>query len=78
MQALCVFFQRKICNFVPRTIYPLWKNNQSYQSGTCREEKEINDCQPTMEAYLKIAVILDRELMELVRTKKRQMKYPSF
>ena len=29
-----------------------------------------NDCQPTMETYLKIAELLDVELTELVRTKK--------
>lgn len=29
-----------------------------------------NDCQPTMETYLKIAELLDVELTELVRTKR--------
>ena len=29
-----------------------------------------NDCQPTMETYLRIAELLDVELTELVRTKK--------
>ena len=29
-----------------------------------------NDCQPTMETYLRIAKLLDVELTELVRTKK--------
>ena len=37
-----------------------------------------NDCQPTMETFLKIAELLDVELTELVRTKKSQMKHPSF
>ena len=37
-----------------------------------------NDCQPTMETYLKIADLLDVELTELVRTKKSQMEQPSF
>ena len=37
-----------------------------------------NDCQPTMETFLKIAELLDVELIELVRTKKSQMGHPSF
>jgi len=37
-----------------------------------------NDCQPTMETYLKIAELLDVELTELVRTKKSQTKLLSF
>jgi len=37
-----------------------------------------NDCQPTMEAYLKIAELLDVELTELVKTKKSQTEHPSF
>lgn len=37
-----------------------------------------NDCQPTMETYLRIADLLDVELTELVRTKKSQTKLPSF
>ena len=37
-----------------------------------------NDCQPTMETFLKIAELLDVELTELVRTKKSQMEHPSF
>ena len=37
-----------------------------------------NDCQPTMETYLRIAELLDVELTELVRTKKSQMEHPSF
>ena len=31
-----------------------------------------NDCQPTMETYLRIADLLDVELAELARTKKNQ------
>ena len=37
-----------------------------------------NDCQPTMETFLKIAELLDVELIELVRTKKSQTKLLSF
>ena len=37
-----------------------------------------NDCQPTMETYLRIAELLDVELTELVKTKKSQMGHPSF
>ena len=37
-----------------------------------------NDCLPTMEAYLRIAELLDVELIELVRIKKSQTKLPSF
>ena len=37
-----------------------------------------NDCQPTMETYLRIADLLDVELTELVKTKKSQMGHPSF
>ena len=36
-----------------------------------------NDCQPTMETFLKIAEPLDVELTELVRTKKSQTNHPS-
>ena len=37
-----------------------------------------NDCQPTMDTYLRIAELLDVEMTELVRTKKSQTKLPSF
>ena len=37
-----------------------------------------NDCQPTMETYLRIAELLDVELTELVRTKRVKRITPSF
>ena len=33
-----------------------------------------NDCQPTMETYLRIADLLDVELTELVRTKTKSKR----
>lgn len=43
-----------------------------------RSKWYTNDCQPTMETYLRIAELLDVELTELVRTKKSQMEHLSF
>ena len=68
-----VLFPKIISNFVPITIeFPLWTRT-SIASKWC-----TNDCQPTMETYLRIAELLDVELTELVRTKKSQTNHASF
>ena len=55
-----------------------WLTEQLGCAPTTVSKWCTNDCQPTMEKYLKIADLLDVELTELVRTKKSKKKLPSF
>lgn len=49
-----------------------WLSEQLGKSENTVSRWCTNDCQPTMETYLRIADLLDVELTELVRTKKNQ------
>ena len=55
-----------------------WLAEQLGCVPTTVSQRCTNDCQPTMETYLRIAELLDVELTELVRTKKSQTKLLSF
>ncbi len=47
-----------------------WLAEQLGCAATTVSEWRTNDCLPTMETYLKIAELLDVELVDLVRVKK--------
>ena len=55
-----------------------WLAEQLGCAPTTVSKLYTNDCQPTMETYIRIAELLDVELTELVRTKKSQMEHLSF
>ena len=74
-----------------RQLSVLWRAPEDQQmagrtTGLCSNNSikmvyqrlSANDCQPTIDTYLKIAELLDVELTELVRTKRTQLKHPSF